>query len=123
MKEQKKYIRLDADNVGDKIELALLQNNIETANKIHSSVQSGIAKIKNIILESNGEILMAGCDDILFIYSLKSMDFLDNIRNMFEMETGFTLSIGFGNNLAESLESLKIAKLSGKNQIFSKSDF
>jgi hypothetical protein len=116
--ENKIYVRLDADNIGEKIELALLNNDIETARLIHEKVQSAMnllnEKLENT-LES--QILMRGCDDILFVTAKITDSFIGEVRETFFSASGYTISIGIGSNLSEALRNLQIAKLSGKNKV------
>lgn len=115
-----KFIRLDADSIGDKIELALLNGDISLANKIHNSVQEGIHLLKKTIQENpNFSILMIGCDDILFCSESDSaiLSELENLKTLFYKETNSTLSIGVANSLQGAILNLRKAKLMGKNQI------
>ncbi|MBK8564438.1 MAG: hypothetical protein IPN76_14150 [Saprospiraceae bacterium] len=41
-----KYMRLDADRIGEEIELALLNGDVEKANSIHLSVQRGMMMVR-----------------------------------------------------------------------------
>lgn len=114
------FIRLDADNVGDKIEYLLLEGNIIEANRVHLSIQNSIKELVKTITKTPGyEILMVGCDDILMKVNSKLIDikFLDGINDHFFQETGFTLSIGIGLNINEAMLNLRKAKLLGKNRI------
>jgi len=118
-----KFIRLDVDNVGDKIELALLNNDLAKANSIHSIVQQGIAELRNVLVDSLGfEILMAGCDDILFQCSSASFNIetIEKIRMDFFGQVGFSLSVGVGATLQEALLNLSRAKMDGKDKIVGK---
>ncbi|WP_420572261.1 mCpol domain-containing protein [Kordia sp.] len=118
--EENIYIRLDADNIGDNIELSLLKNDYITAQKIHNKVQTNINNILNVLKSKNDiEILLIGCDDILFSINTSNYDFnfIKNIAKNFEKNSGFTLSIGIGNTVSSALKNLRIAKLSGKNNI------
>ena len=63
----KLYIRLDVDNAGDNIELALLKSNYNEAQNVHDNIQKNIIILLNKIKDINTTtILMKGCDDILF---------------------------------------------------------
>ncbi len=116
----KTYIRLDADNVGDSIELSLLNENLNDSQEIHNKVQEGIKLILEMLNEKKGvSVLMVGCDDVLFSINEEQFDinFLENIRKTFENKSGFTLSMGVGNTVQKALQNLRIAKISGKNKI------
>jgi len=115
-----KFIRLDADSIGDKIELALLNGDISLANKIHNSVQKGIRLLSKSIKENpHFTILMVGCDDILFCSESDSPILweLEKLKDLFYEKTKASLSIGVSDNLQGAIMNLRKAKLLGKNQI------
>ncbi len=112
------FIRLDADNIGDAIELSLINNDIKAANQVHGKIQSGIKNIeKQIANNKNCTILMKGCDDILFKINSEyySESLLINLMDKFLSQTGYTLSIGVAYSLEKALINLRRAKFSGKN--------
>lgn len=116
----KKYIRLDADNVGDSIELSLMNEDVEKSQEIHFKIQKSINSIlEKLKIHSSTSILMRGCDDILFSINEKDFEkvFIEKIKREFKAESGFSLSIGIGDSIPLALENLRIAKLSGKNKI------
>ena len=114
------YTRLDVDNAGDSIELALLKSNYKKAQKIHDLIQETINyilyKIENI---DTNTILMKGCDDILVSTSEEDYNliFWEEIRNEFKIKSGFSLSIGIGYTVNECMNNLRIAKVSGKDKV------
>ena len=114
------YIRLDGDNIGDKIELSLLKGDFQLAKQIHESIQKSLKAIKNKIeSQQKYNILMNGCDDILFSTDKVEYNvvFLEELMIDFFSLSKCTLSIGVGRSIAEAMHNLKIAKLSGKNMI------
>jgi hypothetical protein len=121
------YIRLDCDNVGDKIEYALFNEKPESAQNISNSIKKNIKlTIKNFKKELNSELLLEGSDDLLLKIEYKyfSLVKIEKIKSEFYKNTGVTLSIGIGKTIIDSLVYLKIAKVSGKNRVeFNKNDF
>ena len=115
-----KIIRIDVDQVGDKIELSLLDGQIETANLTHQKIQKAINDIVKLLNEApTYKILMRGCDDILIQVEEEEYNrkFLINLMEEFYEQTKFTLSIGIGTDLGEALINLNKAKFKGRNQI------
>jgi hypothetical protein len=120
MMEAFKYIRLDVDNVGDKIELALLNNLVAEAAAIHEKVQSGMKEIRLELSKQSGyEILMSGCDDILLRLPLHlfKIEYFADLKDDFYVRVGFSISIGVGESVQEAILNLQRAKLDGKNKI------
>jgi hypothetical protein len=111
---------LDADNVGDKIELALLDNDVVRARTIHDSVRESMRALSSRIeARDRTAIIMVGCDDILLRTDSEAdlRAFLENLMRTFAEISGCTISIGIGHTLMECLMNLNKAKLGGKNRI------
>lgn len=118
--KDKVFVRLDGDNIGDKIELALLDGEWEFAQQVHDSVQMSMKSLKSIIIGIESSIiLMAGCDDILF--SLNKSYFneedLSKLKATFLKDVGLTMSVGVGKSPIDAINNLRRAKISGKNRI------
>lgn len=114
------YIRLDVDNAGDSIELALLNADINKAQNIHNLIQENINLIVEKIKSRNTlKILMRGCDDVLVSTTEGEYmsRFWNELKNEFRLKSGYTLSIGIGHCMTECMLNLRIAKVSGKNKI------
>lgn len=114
------FIRLDVDNAGDSIELALLESDPKKAQHVHDTIQENINLIVDIIQENDARtLLMKGSDDILFSVNKNEFDinFLKKIKNEFKLKSGFSISIGVGSSITQCLLNLQIAKVSGKNKI------
>lgn len=121
MKDQL-FVRLDGDNIGDSIELALMNEDFRQAQEIHNRIQKGIQSlVKVVVTIDNVNLLLVGSDDILFTIARANYTevFVLNLNNKFFKETGFTLSIGVGVTLNQALDNLKRAKISGRNRIVS----
>ena len=115
------FVRLDGDNIGDRIEYLLLTGDVEGAENVHRRVQDSMKKITDqLATNEHVRILMSGCDDILLRISGDVSDrnsIVENIRKKFVNETGFTMSGGVGNTLSSALMGLRRAKLSGKDRL------
>jgi hypothetical protein len=114
------YIRIDCDNVGDKIEFALYNNDPKAAQEISDSIKTNIKwLIESINQISIGKVLLVGSDDILFETNEEffNVEKLENLKQEFFIKTNITLSIGIGFSIVDALTNLKIAKISGKNKI------
>jgi hypothetical protein len=114
------FIRLDGDNIGDKIELSLLENDWDTAQIIHNNVQTSIELLIRFIKGiPQSDLLMIGCDDILFSIKQESFNpvIIDELQNIFRKNSQFTLSIGVGDTVNSAIYNLRKAKLSGKNRV------
>lgn len=114
------FIRIDCDNVGDKIELALYNEDPQNAQNISDIIKESITwLIEEMTLKFNAEVLLIGSDDILCeikseFYNLEK---LEKIHFEFYKKANISLSVGIGNSIVKSLINLNIAKISGKNKI------
>jgi len=118
-----KYLRIDCDNVGDKIELCLYELDTEKAQGINNLIRQSIAELSdNLRTLLNSEILLIGPDDILLKIETSNIDLelLKQIKDNFYTKTGITLSIGIGEDIIGAMRNLDIAKRSGKNKIYDK---
>lgn len=118
-----KYIRIDCDNVGDKIELCLYELNPEKAQRINNLIRKSIIELSDSLRTLlNSQILLIGPDDILLKIETDQIDFelLNEIKEDFFSKTGITLSVGIGNDIVGAMRNLDIAKKSGKNRIYEK---
>jgi len=116
----KYYIRMDCDNVGDKIELALFNDDPQSAQEISDSIKDNIKwLIEELAMKLNAKILLIGSDDILceVTNEFYNLEKLEKIRLEFCEKANITLSIGIGNSILKSLININIAKISGKNKI------
>lgn len=120
--KEKAYIFLDGDGIGDQVELYLLEEDIDAAVLVQSQVQSTMKLLqKQIIHKQECEMLMYGCDELLFTMQVGAIEiaYIEKMRKTFYDRTGFTMSGGIGTSLRQAMESLRRAKLSGKNRIVS----
>lgn len=118
-----KFIRIDCDNVGDKIELCLYELNTDKAQSLNNLIRQSISELSDKLRTLlNSEILLVGPDDILLKIETSKfdLDILKKIKEDFSNKTGITLSIGIGDDIIGAMRNLDIAKKSGKNRICEK---
>lgn len=117
---EKVYFFLDGDSIGDRLELLLLDENLEGAVKLQEDVRWAMKALQEQADTSNQiEMLMVGCDEILGRAPLnEAIKFVELARQRFLDETGFSMSAGVGNSLRDALDNLRRAKLLGKNRTY-----
>ena len=114
------YAFFDGDNIGDTLEILLVEEKVAEAQRFSRNIKIAIseieAKLKDI---PDTEIIIAGGDDLLIKYDsrLHNMSFLEEIRTIFKARTNHSMSCGVGENIPHSVQNLYLAKLYGKNQI------
>jgi hypothetical protein len=115
------FVCIDADDVGDKLELLLLDENIDDAAALNNAIRDAMREMcETVNAEPTAELLMVGCDDIIVRLPSTAVDsMVARIRSEFHSATGFTLTVGIGNSLRVALERLRRGKLVGKNTIVS----
>ena len=118
--EQRIYVCIDADDVGAKIELMLLDERIHEASAVAQRVRNAMHTLRTTVANHpDAELLMSGCDDIIaeFLPSADIDALVDGIRSEFHSSTGFSVTAGIGVSIRDALESLRRGKLMGKNQV------
>jgi hypothetical protein len=116
----KVYAFFDGDGIGNKLEVLLLENKIDDAQKYSSALKKVFSEIEDeLISDGNIEIIIIGGDDLLIELDFDNygIDYLEKIRSKFEKRTGSTFSCGIGKNIQEAISNLYFAKVYGKNQI------
>lgn len=120
MKNNTIYIHFDGDGIGDRLELFLLDDEIDEAKKLSENVNQAMKEISAAIESIDGaQVLLVGGDDLIALFSDGSLDLkkIEELRERFLNKTGCTLSTGIGTSLQSALNNLRRAKLSGKNRI------
>jgi hypothetical protein len=114
------YAFFDGDNIGDKLEILLLEGKIAEAQDFSHNIETAIDEIK-IKLKSNPdvEIIIAGGDDLLIGYdpAMHNDLFLEELRSIFKARTNHSMSCGIGESIPQAVRNLYLAKLYGKNRI------
>lgn len=114
------YVRVDADCVGDDIELCLIRGAVANAQEIHRSVQKSLELIvDHLRVMDHCKVLMVGADDVLFEVESAyfTIDQVESVRRLFVTGCNYTLSAGVGDSIYAAVSNLKLAKLSGRNRI------
>jgi len=114
-----KFAFFDGDNIGNILELLFLQNKEEEAFEISNKIKIAFNEIESFIKKDDSiTILMNGGDDLIIkLRDKNALNKAEQIRKIFFDNSSLSLSCGIGNTVRESLENLRIAKLTGKNNI------
>lgn len=108
-----KYLYIDGDNIGLKIEQSFLNNNEAELNKTNLKVITAISDISAHLKKISHQIIFAGADGI--ITKGNEIDIITLLNFTRDLNTDLTFSIGIGNNLKNCYVALRYAKSSGKN--------
>ncbi|MDQ3011387.1 MAG: mCpol domain-containing protein [Acidobacteriota bacterium] len=114
------YAFFDGDDVSNTIEILLIEGKISEAREISEKIKAASWEIEEMLRSKSGvEVIIFGGDDLLIKYDLRFLDpaFLETIRAAFIARTGISMSCGVGSSIPSSIQSLRLAKLYGKNQI------
>ena len=113
------FLHFDGDNVGDHIELLLLDGRLDEAITLSEKIQEAMDSLRHS-LEQNynskihifaGDDLIASCENDMI-----PDDRIDILIQQFKTSCGITMSLGTGKTVQEALANLRRAKLSGKNR-------
>ncbi len=118
--ENRIYIMGDGDKIRESIESCLFSNDLEGAKKLSLDLTTGVARLKEKIeIEVDGNVVIAGGDDILFTMRLDKFDinFIKELYALFHYTTGKTISFGIGNDIEHAYLNLRRAKASKTDKI------
>lgn len=115
MKSDLKYLYIDGDNIGLRIEISFLDDNEQLLIEVNQSVKEIVSKTTDYLVKLNQEIIFSGADGIISKgISINYVELLNTIR---EINNSFTFSIGVGRSLKDSYIALRYAKAMGKNVV------
>jgi hypothetical protein len=110
MKEQMTYVAIDADNVGESVGNAVLSNDTEQLSSISNSINSGVGIFSQWAEHNGGKVISSGSDEAIFQVPVQSLDDLEKLKQEYQNKTGFSISIGIGENVSDAAKALIYAK-------------
>lgn len=114
------WLRADGDGVGDRLELALLDNEAVQASQLSHLLQEAVEELARTIRSWQGaEVLFAAGDEVLACVPRDSLGdrLLEDLRTSFKVRTGCSLSVGVGSDPRSATLALRRAKLLGKDRV------
>ncbi|NQX03405.1 mCpol domain-containing protein [Rathayibacter sp. VKM Ac-2856] len=118
--KQESFVYFDGDDVGAKIELCLLSDDVEAAAAISTSVSDARMELsRKLQVRFDAELIFSAGDEVLARLSeIVDNDIFDQLRLAFAARSGISISCGVGRSASEASLNLRLAKLQGKNQTF-----
>lgn len=114
------FLALDGDDIGRRLELYMLTENLDELRKFSSAFSSIVAKLTDHLSASPSvDIILGSGDSILVALPAEEISKAVGLVERLTSETGFTFSGGYGTSMREAYIALKIAKSTGKNRILS----
>lgn len=113
------YLLADGDRIGDRLELFLLEGNIDGAVALSGRLHRALARLVSSLKEElNGQILFTGGDDVLAAVpaTLASSEGCEALQSVYQEACGCTLSVGVGRTPQSAVDALRRAKLLGRNR-------
>ena len=114
------FIYFDADDIGNHLELLLLDGKLEMASDFSQKLTNAMFEMqKSLCLISGVKIHLFGGDDLIaeFTNPLNTLEQIELFREQFKIQSGVTISAGIGENIENALTNLRRAKLLGKNRL------
>jgi hypothetical protein len=114
------YIAVDGDDVGRSIERLVLTNDCQGLSAFAAKYRSAVHWLTSVLIDSfQGNALLSDGDSVLIEAHAPAFSAhrLTALSEEFAKLSGHTLSIGIGDTMREAYLALKLAKLSGKNQV------
>lgn len=113
-------VQIDGDNIGDLIELYLLDGKLDAASEVSCRVRIAFDWLRDQLSIIDGaSVSLFGGDDIVAVVpdGEAFRKLWPTIQEKVHSTAGITLSAGMGATVQEALESLRRAKLSGRNRL------
>ncbi len=110
-----KYIGIDGDNIGSRLELGFLQNREEDIKLISQKVDRAISVMAEMLQSLGMEVIFFSGDSLLCKGENLDTDVL--IQLIESQSITFNFSAGVGNTLRDTYLALKYAKTSGKGRV------
>jgi GTP cyclohydrolase III len=114
------FIYFDGDDIGNHLELLLLDGQLDEAANFSRQVSTAMCEIQKFLQQLSGvKIHLCGGDDLIANFSEISLsaEEVELLRKQFESQCGVTISAGVGQSIEVALANLRRAKLSGKNKV------
>lgn len=111
------FFSFDADNAGRKVGQAALSDDPALLHSISMAIDHGESMISDWAKSRGGIPISLGGDQGIFGFEQDISDEIEHIRKDYELQTGFTITVGIGDSLSKSSKALIVGKLRGKNQI------
>lgn len=113
------FIYFDGDDVGARIELALIDDDPAAAAAASELVSTAVRELADdIAMLADGNVLFAAGDEVFAVVPARTpLDRLERMRSRFKETSGLSLSCGIGASSQEAALHLRLAKLRGKDQV------
>ena len=112
---ENKYISIDANEIGKKLERYILNGNLSGLELFSNSLSVNVGIIKQRILDLGGHVYMAGGDNILAEIQYGKISEVVNLIDEMNQEESYRFSIGVGDTPANAYIAIKYAKV---NELF-----
>jgi minimal CRISPR polymerase domain len=113
MENKLRYLYIDGDNIGLRIEESFLNNNEEELTIINESVIQIIDQITKYLISNNQKIIFSGADGV--ICKGKGLDDIQILTMIRATIKDITFSIGSGFSLRDAYMALRYAKSINKD--------
>jgi GTP cyclohydrolase III len=112
---------VDGDDIGNRLELMLLDGDIDSARRFSESLDRAMRESASAAKARGADLIYAGGDGLLAIVQGASPPITlgQELQATFQQVCGCTLSVGIGPDASSATMALHRAKLLGKNRIVS----
>ena len=120
--ENRVFVSMDGDNIGASVERAAMADDLETIIAQSEKISNGQKMIRQWAQAYDADIYLDGGDDLAFTLPASATEKLDELRKAYFQQTGYTITIGWGDSISRAGHAMLYGKLKGKNQINAWSD-
>jgi GTP cyclohydrolase III len=112
----------DGDRIGPRLELLLLEEQLEKANAYSNAVEQAMLALRDSLVEHVGATIhVCGGDDLIVSVPDEtiSMGDIEKLRQEFHSVCGQSISVGIGASARLAVHNLRRAKLLGGDRVIS----
>jgi hypothetical protein len=111
------YVSIDGDNIGASVERAAMADDLATIISQSQKIESGSKLITKWAEDHDGDIYIAGGDDVAFTLPKDNIPLLNELKQKYQDVTDYTITIGVGDSISKAGHAMLYGKMNGKNQV------
>ncbi len=111
------FISIDVNDTGKKLERYILLGDLKGLTEFSARISDIIGKLSDLITSNNGNVIMAGGDNILADIPIEKCNEIVQATNKAQSGEEIRIAVGVGDSATDSYLAIKYAKASKKTAV------